>query len=243
MGSRFWWLVQRIEAVQILGSAVKWVIPLIFTLATWLLSWMADLPAATYIPLVVVAALGSAVTIRIAVPLVHKKVIPEAILVESAQPATERPTIGKLRIEYDKKSHFTEHPNGDIEVKFLLRNIGPARAKRIRVKLESVIPKNKQSLALSTQYPAIKLQVNRENLGFDLHPDDFCEVKLIRSVKSGGYIVDGYDINNEPGSFALGRDRYELKVVATGLDGGTDQRTFLVTPKRNGGIDVEILAG
>ncbi len=145
----------------------------------------------------------------------------------------------RLEMQYEPGSHFTRHPNGDTEVRILVRNPGPGGAHRVRVKLERLVPLTKKKLAspYSTQFNALRLQVVRENPGFSLHQGDSAEVILLRAEKGGMYYtIDGYDTAGQPGTFKTPRANYRLRVTATAMNAHPDTVEFVVSSRPNGEI-------
>ncbi len=155
---------------------------------------------------------------------------------EEATRATPRPS---LSIEYDQAKHFTRHPSGDVEVRLLLRNNGLGRAVRVRPQIEAVVPEThvKKASSYSTQFNALRLQVVRERLGFDLHDGGIAEVVLIRAPKdSKFFFIEGYSVEGEAGTFRVPRAKYRITVVVNAMNAVGDRKEFVVTPTRGGSI-------
>ena len=158
---------------------------------------------------------------------------------EDLKEALSGQTRPRLQIQYDQGSHFTRQPNGDTEVRILIKNTGPGGAHRVRVKLECLVPLTKRKLAspYSTQFNAVRLQVVRENPGFSLHEGDSAEVILLRAEKGGMYYtIDGYNTAGQPDSFKTPRAKYGLRVTATAMNANPDTAEFVVLPRSSGEI-------
>lgn len=173
--------------------------------------------------------------------------VPWRRLKQTRNIAPAKPSAGpQLKIEYDRRKHYTRHPNGTVEVKFTVRNVGTALAKRVRIKLDHLLPAKRVTKAApySTQFTCATLKVVRCELGFSIQPSEPVEVRLVSATKNGGdFLFDGYDIHNQPGIFKTLASEYEVQVIATSHDGGADTRQFRIWKNRNGELDAELVAG
>ena len=144
-----------------------------------------------------------------------------------------------LNIEHDPDCHITKHPNGLVEIRLNVRNDGPERARRVRVKLESLVPQTKKTVAspFSTQFNALRLQVVREELGFALHSGDVAEVILMRAPKGDEFFyIDGYNVKGERDTFKTPRAKYHMSVVANAMNAEPSRMDFTVSPTRSRGV-------
>jgi hypothetical protein len=144
----------------------------------------------------------------------------------------------QLRFEHDKDHHITKRSDGLVEVRVFIRNIGEARAKRVRVQIDSLVPLGKKradAAVFSTQFGGLPLQVVRKDRGFDLHPGEPAEIILIRTLGGDDHLyVDGYCIDGSPSAFKFLKVKHRITLVATTLDGGGATAIFEVNPTKRG---------
>lgn len=143
----------------------------------------------------------------------------------------------KLRLEYDRKKHFIEHPSGAVEVRLVVWNDDKVLAKRVHVKLASLelMDGPREAEAYARQFTAAPLQVIRQQPGFSIQCREPVEVKVIRGEKKASFFsVDGYDENGEPGTFCVPAAKYRLTVIATAHDGQHGTRKYIVWQDDNG---------
>jgi hypothetical protein len=169
-----------------------------------------------------------------------------AELQEDMKEATRTVPQAALAMEYDPAKHLTRHPNGDVDVRLLVKNQGPGSAQRVRVKLESLVAKTnkRKAAAFSTQFNAVRLQVVREPLGFTLHEEDVAEVILLRVSKNDDFFhIPGYNAREEAKEFRTPRAKYHLTIVASSMNAKAARMEFIVASKKGGGISFTPASG
>lgn len=160
---------------------------------------------------------------------------------EQAGNESEKPD---LRIEYEPEKHFTRHPNGSVQIRLLLKNVGPVEAKTVRVRMESLVPTSnkKNAQPYSSQFNACRLQVVRQEPGFSLQSNgDSAEVLVMHAEKGEEfYWVDALGDDEQPTAFRTPRARYEITIVATAKNGGGASRRFFAYPRRSGELGFKV---
>ena len=148
-----------------------------------------------------------------------------------------------LELKLIPNANIVVHPNGSTSVRLSLKNLGPERAKRVRVVLDSFIAltNKRENQAYAAQFTGQRLQVTGKALGFDLNKDEVVEVLLVRGEKGPApFFVDGHDKEtSEPKSFHTPTGRYQMTVTASSLDGGSHSLVFVLSRRKNGLLSIK----
>lgn len=144
----------------------------------------------------------------------------------------------KLQIIYDPAYHRLQETSGEVKIRLSIKNVGDAKAKRIRLKIESLVPKTNVEVAhkYSGQFTAMWLQTTHSNRGFNLNPGESEEVQRLISAERNGewFLSDGYHPDGSRQTFRTPAADYILTVSAADHDGGGDRRQYLVGPREGG---------
>lgn len=147
-----------------------------------------------------------------------------------------------LHLDFDESRDVINHPGGGVEICVVLRNTGKQRAKRVHVKIESLIPLSNINLAkpYSNQFTAHELTLNRVRQGLSMPPSDIAVVRVMSASRDDAWMyIEGYDEHGEVKAFKTPKADYELRIIAVSHDGGSGHCKLRITIGEDGWFTVQ----